>query len=69
MERTNKEWYNLLSPSDKVKFNHNCANVSLFLAEKKKHSRWSFMSDAFKWVNTPEGHEYWSKIANQKDEL
>jgi len=66
MKRTNKEWYNLLTPEQKVKFNQNCAREN-YLKDTKRVDRVEFLSGAFLWNTTPQGHDYWSKIANKKE--
>lgn len=61
--KTPKEWYNSLSPEDRVNFNQNC-NLDRYLFSPVKVTLYSFINGAFLWNATKQGHDYWYKIAN-----
>lgn len=70
----NKEFdEKLISLGCKTQFlrnlNKHCVNKGEILSDKinvlKKEKDWTiFIMGAFQWIDTPEGHIYWSKIAN-----
>jgi hypothetical protein len=66
--KSNREWFNLLTDKEQEQFKRNCVEHSFHLSWKRYKKEFSedfykFVTSAFTWYETDEGHDYWSEIA------
>jgi hypothetical protein len=67
---TNVDWFNTLSPDvqDKIVHNVNSLNHTItfeWWADRPLEDGSSAVLGAFVWVDSPEGHSYWSNINSE----
>ena len=60
--KTGKEFYEMLSVSEKIKFKKNVKDFQ-YEMNRTEYSFKVFLSGAFTWHKTVENHSYWEKIA------
>ena len=65
------EWLKILSKDNQTLFCKNLTNmgkhtVSIYLLSEYDEL-WNFIAAAFTWSDSPEGHDYWSELANKNN--
>ena len=58
------EWFKLLSEKEQQEFKDNCKDFECIM--DLKSSFWRFVSRAFHWRKSPQGHSYWYKISKRQ---
>lgn len=66
MKRNGYYWFNQLDKETQKRFSNNITcdwDWYMDLGRECYGSMWDFISGAFAWRDSPEGHEYWAGIA------
>jgi hypothetical protein len=58
-------WFSFLNEKEQTEFRENCEDFHLYISMEYLNFK-SFITNAFDWIETKQGNDYWYLIYNRK---